>query len=162
MDRDACHESGQWLDRNKLGHFTVERGMYRIPRALPIVILMVLAGRTADAQADGMVAYVPSRPLDRTADDERIGFAESAVAGKAEAVLPSGTYQADILNVRGNVKHTYSTAELSELSLGDLRPGTWTLRVHTPEGLRVRRFVVMERGKVVWSPSGQVRKSRRR
>lgn len=147
---------------NKLGYLFVQRGMDRFIRTLPIAIVLVLTCRTATAQADGMVAYVPSRPLERTADDERIGFAESAVAGKAEAILPSGTYQADILNVRGNVKHTYSTAELGELSLGDLRPGTWTLRVHTPDGLRVRRFVVMERGKVVWSPSGQVRKRRRR
>ena len=111
------------------------------------------------AQADGLVAYVPNAPLDRTADNIRIGFAESAVAGKMEAVLPVDAIQADILNARGNVKHTYGPDELGSLSLGDLRPGTWTLRVHTSTTMLVRRFVVMERGAVLWSPSGPIAKA---
>jgi hypothetical protein len=132
-------------------------------KLLPSIILIV-AGHDSIAQADGMVAYVPNAPLERTADNARIGFVESAVAGKAEAILPEGSYKADILNVRGNVKLTFSTHELGFLSLGDLRPGTWTLRVHTPDGIRVRRFVVMGQGKVIWSPmaSDQVQKRRRR
>lgn len=132
--------------------------------AIPIVLVIgaLLCSNSMVAQADGMVAYVPTKPLPRTADDGRIGFAESAVAGKVEAILPVDAFQADILNVRGNVKRSYSTSELASLSLGDLRPGTWTLRVHTPEGLRVRRFVIMERGKVVWSPEGVVKRRRRR
>ncbi|HRH70906.1 MAG: hypothetical protein JNL43_02920 [Flavobacteriales bacterium] len=110
------------------------------------------------AQADGLVAYVPSAPLERTADNTRIGFVESAVAGKVEALLPADAFQADILNARGNVKRTYGMGDLESLSLGDLRPGTWTLRVHTPNAMLVRRFVVMAKGAILWSPAGPVRK----
>lgn len=110
------------------------------------------------AQADGLVAYVPNAPLERTADNTRIAFVESAVAGKVEALLPADAFQADILNARGNVKRTYGTSDLESLSLGDLRPGTWTLRVHTPSAMLVRRFVVMGRGTILWSPAGPMRR----
>jgi len=122
------------------------------------MLCFLLVPCALSAQADGLVAYVPNAPLERTADNSRIGFVESAVAGKVEALLPSDALQADILNARGNVKRTYSTDELESLSLGDLRPGTWTLRVHTPNAILVRRFVVMARGSILWSPSGPVRK----
>lgn len=112
----------------------------------------------AMAQADGLVAYVPERPLERTADDERITFTPSAVAGKVEALIPEDAHRVDILNARGTVKRSYGVTDLETLSLGDLRTGTWTLRVHTSTTMLVRRFVVMRQGTVVWSPSGPVRK----
>ncbi|HPF90970.1 MAG: hypothetical protein H6592_07510 [Flavobacteriales bacterium] len=110
------------------------------------------------AQADGLVAYVPETPIARTADDTRITFVESAVAGKIEAIIPPDADRVDILNARGNVKHTYGADKLDQVGLGDLRPGTWTLRVHRGDSLSIRRFVVMERGTVVWSPKGPARK----
>lgn len=110
------------------------------------------------AQADGLVAYVPERPTARTADDVRIGIVAGAVAGKVEALIPEDALQVDILNARGNVKRSYGSDEMGTLSLGDLRPGTWTLRVHTATSKLVRRFVVMQRGSVVWSPTGPFRK----
>ncbi len=119
--------------------------------------LMVLA-TLASAQADGFIAYVPDRPVERTADDTRISFVESAVAGKVEAVIPTDADRVDILNGRGNIKHTYGRTELDRVRLGDLRPGTWTLRVHRGESISIRRFMVMERGSVVWSPQGPLRK----
>lgn len=105
----------------------------------------------AAAQADGLIAYVPSAPVERTADDTRVGFVESAVPGKMEAQLPDDAYQVDILNARGNVKHTYAAHELGQLDLGHLRHGTWTLRVHTPQGLLVRRFAVLHQGAMLWA-----------
>ena len=54
------------------------------------------------AQVDGLVAYVPAKPIERTADSESIGFMASAVGGKAEAILPTDAFKAYILNVRGN------------------------------------------------------------
>lgn len=111
------------------------------------------------AQADGLVAYVPEKPVARTADDTRIRLVAGAVAGKVEALIPEDAVQVDILNARGNVKRSYGSGDLGELALGDLRPGTWTLRVHTSTSmLLVRRFVVMQRGAVVWSPTGPIRK----
>ncbi len=112
----------------------------------------------AFAQADGLVAYVPEKPIERTADDARITFVQGAVAGKIEAVIPVDADRVDILNGRGNVKHTYGHAQLDQVNLGDLRPGTWTLRVQRGGSLSIRRFVVMERGTVVWSPDRTVRK----
>jgi hypothetical protein len=80
------------------------------------------------------------------------------VAGKVEAVIPTDADRVDILNGRGNIKHTYGRTELDRVRLGDLRPGTWTLRVHRGESISIRRFMVMERGSVVWSPQGPLRK----
>lgn len=110
------------------------------------------------AQADGLVAYVPEKAIERTADDERIGFMESAVAGKLEAIIPPGSERVDLLNARGNVKKTYTGDEMDDLSLGSLRPGTWTLRVHRQGSMLIRRFVVMERGAILWSPKGPIKR----
>ncbi|MCB0766939.1 MAG: hypothetical protein KDC03_04965 [Flavobacteriales bacterium] len=126
-------------------------------RGTLLVGTVLLVGKLL-AQADGLVAYVPEKPIARTADDTRITFVESAVAGKIEAIIPPDADRVDILNARGNVKHTYGADKIDQVGLGDLRPGTWTLRVHRGERLSIRRFVVMERGTVVWSPQGPVRK----
>ncbi len=120
-------------------------------RAYLTAIALGTLGTQASAQADGLVVYVPNRPVERTADDSRIAFVESAVVGKMEAIIPDDADRVDILNGRGNVKHTYNAAEFDQTGLGKLRPGTWTLRVHRRGGMSVRRFVVMERGSVVWS-----------
>lgn len=128
-------------------------------RAYLTAIVLGALGTHASAQADGLVVYVPNRPIERTADDSRISFVESAVAGKMEALIPEDADRVDILNGRGNVKHTYEASELDQIDLSELRPGTWTLRVHRKGGLSVRRFVVREHGSVVWSPQqGPIRK----
>lgn len=115
-------------------------------RAYLTVIAFGALAAQAWAQADGLVVYVPNRPVERTADDSRITFAESAVAGRMEAIIPEDADRVDILNGRGNVKHTYESSELDQIGLSELRPGTWTLRVHRRGSLSVRRFVVMEQG----------------
>jgi hypothetical protein len=127
---------------------------------LPVVFsLVVLTGSSsAFGQADGLVAYVPEKPIERTADDTRISFVESAVAGKMEAIIPADAERVDILNARGNVKASYGLREFDQIGLGNLRPGTWTLRVHRGSAMSIRRFVVMERGSVIWSPQGPIRK----
>lgn len=127
---------------------------------LPVVIAFaaLAAPSLVFGQADGLVAYVPEKPIERTADDTRIGFVESAVAGKVEAIIPADADRVDILNARGNVKASYGIREFDQLGLGNLRPGTWTLRVHRGTAMSIRRFVVMERGSVIWSPQGPIRK----
>lgn len=116
---------------------------------LTLVVLTFAVG--GYAQADGLVAYVPTKPVERTADDTRIGLMESAVPGNVEAMLPHDALQVDILNARGNVKRSYTAAELDHVDLTGLRHGTWTLRVHTPKGVLVRRFAVMRQGAMVWA-----------
>lgn len=134
----------------------VERGMRT--RALLVALHSSLVTCAVHAQADGLVAYVPDRPIERTADDTRIGFMESAVAGKMEAIIPEDAIRVDLLNARGNVKRTFNGEEIHDLSLSDLRTGTWTLRVHRAGTMLIRRFVVMERGSILWSPKGPIRK----
>jgi len=103
------------------------------------------------AQSDERYAYVPTRAVPHTADDEGMGFRSTAVPGVLEMALPAGTERVDILNARGNVVRTMAYGELSDLDLGSLARGTWTLRAHTPHGFSIRRFVVMQPGNVAWA-----------
>lgn len=103
------------------------------------------------AQSDDRFAYVPARTVPRTADSEGMGFRSTAVPGVLEMALPAGTDRVDILNARGNVVRSMDHSELSDLDLGSLARGTWTLRAHTPNGFSVRRFVVMQPGSVAWA-----------
>ncbi len=134
--------------------------MHAITSYLIPAVIALLQPFWSMGQADGLVAYVPEKPIERTADSERIAFVSGAVAGKMEALIPTDAQRVDILNARGNVKQTYSAKELDTFSIGDLRPGTWTLRVHTGTNMMIRRFVVMQRGSIVWSPTGPMRKRR--
>lgn len=103
------------------------------------------------AQTDDRYAYVPTRAVPQTADNEGMGFRTTAVPGVLEMALPAGTERVDILNSRGNVVRSMDHTELSDLDLGSLARGTWTLRAHTPNGFSVRRFVVMQPGSVAWA-----------
>ena len=123
-----------------------------------LVLLFLATNTTAFSQADGLVAYVPEKPIERTADDPRISIVESAVAGKIEAIVPADAVQVDLLNARGNVKRSCAANEMDGLRLSDLPSGTWTLRVHRPGSMLIRRFVVLQRGSIVWTPSGPIRK----
>lgn len=127
-------------------------------RAILQLAVILAAPLSVHGQADGLVAYVPERPIERTADDERIGFMDGAVAGKLEPIIPVGSERVDLLNARGNVKKTYTGREMDGLSLGSLRPGTWTLRVHRQGSMLIRRFVVMEQGAILWSPKGPIKR----
>ena len=108
-----------------------------------------------------MVAYVPSTPPERTADDLRISFLEPAVPGELEVALPNGTHRVDLLNARGRVKHSHDVNAAGRLDLKKLRRGLWTLRAHTPDGMVVRRFVVQDHGRVLWEMPRTERRNRR-
>lgn len=131
-----------------------------IARIVPVVLVLVLGAfrQHAVAQADDKIAYVPTRPLARTADAQTVRIMDGAVPGVMELKLPESTYQVDLINSRGKVKFRHSGHSLQQLDLGSLRPGTWTLRAHTTEGMRVKRFVVMQHGKVAWSVPTKLKK----
>jgi hypothetical protein len=109
--------------------------------------LLVLS---AYPQAGDLAAMTAPRPFARTADDARIELTEGTAQGMAGVRSPEGTYQLDILNARGKVVRS-STSDLDRLDVRRLRPGTWTLRAHTPQGILVRRFMVFERGSIAWA-----------
>jgi hypothetical protein len=103
------------------------------------------------AQSDEQTAYVPSRPPANEASANELGFQTGSGSDRMQLDLPAGTWQVDILNSKGSVVRTLTTTELDNMDLDDLGKGTWTLRAHTPEGLSVRRFVVMQPGQVAWA-----------
>ncbi len=124
---------------------------------MSLLILFHCTGTAVRAQSDDKIAYVPSRPIARTADYQGLGLKDGTAPGIVEFQLPQGTYQVDLINSRGKVKHSRSGSTLEQLDLGSLKPGTWTLRAHTGEGMRVKRFVVMQRGRIAWSVPTKVK-----
>lgn len=120
------------------------------PCVLVIAALLHALG-AVQAQSDEHYAYLPVRPVERTADDASMGFRTGSVPGVLEMAVPAGTKRVDILNARGNVVHSYTDLEMESLDLGSLDRGTWTLRAHTSRGFSVRRFVVMQPGRVAWA-----------
>jgi hypothetical protein len=116
-----------------------------------VIVILGLATPMVSAQSDDRVAYMPAKAISRTADDERIGFRDSAVPGMVELELPKGTWRVDILDARGELDHTLEGRDLHILDLDGLAKGTWTMRAHTPEGYSIRRFIVLQRGTVAWA-----------
>lgn len=119
--------------------------------SLSLMVLMLSFSNALCAQTDDRVAYLAPRPIARTADNHELGFRNGAVPGMVEFSMPIGTHRVDILNAKGNVIRSLALDEIASLHLGELAKGTWTLRAHTPEGLSIRRFVVMAPGKVAWA-----------
>lgn len=122
--------------------------MFTLRTILLSLLLHALSG--LHAQTGELIAYVPSTPPERTADDLRITFLEPVVPGLVEVALPPGTDRVDLLNARGKVKRSHLASTVEQLDLRKLRRGTWTLRAHTSKGMVVRRFFVMGHGRVLW------------
>ena len=116
-----------------------------------ILALFLLTCTLLKAQVDDHVALVSSAPVRQRADNAQMGFKDGAVPGTVEFHMPQGTHRIDLLNARGRVERTLTGSDMHHLDLGGLRCGTWTLRAHTMNGLNVRRFVVMERGRIAWA-----------
>jgi hypothetical protein len=114
------------------------------------MLLALLISGAMNAQSDEMIAYVPSKAPTRTADNTKITFLDPVVPGVMELSLPEGTRRVDLLNARGKVKATHEGPTMQQIDLRKLRRGTWTLRAHTPDGMMVRRFLVLGHGQVVW------------
>ena len=124
------------------------------PVQLILVLCLAAYVRPAHAQLDD-IAYVPRQVPERTADDVRISFRDLAEPGLVELLLPAGTFQVDLLNAQGNV--VSEVEQMPTLDLRSLRPGTWTVRAHCTNGIRVRRFVVLGRGGTMWVDQRRVR-----
>lgn len=125
--------------------------MFRHPPLLLAFGILVGCTSAVHAQSEERYAYVPTRPIERTADDANMGFRSSSVPGMLEMAVPKGTSQVDILNARGKVIQSYAQEDIDVLDLSTLSRGTWTLRAHTPHGFSVRRFVVIHPGAVAWA-----------
>lgn len=115
-------------------------------------ILMIALPFAMQAQPADDLAYLPRTAPAHTADNEGVGFSESAVAGSVDLLLPAGTHRVDLLNARGDVVQQLERDALDRLALDRLRPGTWTLRAHVGQRILVRRFQVLGAGQVAWIP----------
>ncbi|MCW5898182.1 MAG: hypothetical protein KIT10_02845 [Flavobacteriales bacterium] len=93
-------------------------------------------------------AYAPpgqARAVDRS---QALSIMEGPLPGTLDLGLPPGTTRVDLFNSKGRLKRTMPAEEA--IGLKELRPGTWTLRAHTAQGLVVRRITVLDNGSV-WS-----------
>lgn len=100
------------------------------------------------AQED--LAYMPTSAPARTADDETIQLWETEEPGIVRFSLPLGTHRVDLINAQGKVVEQLSSSDVEAFDLARLRPATWTLRAHTAQGFRVRRFVVHHGERANW------------
>ncbi len=117
-------------------------------------LVLVLSISSAAAQY-GDLAYAGTKRTSRTADVPTIEMVPTSVPGVVELTLPAGTVGVDVLNARGKVFRELGNDELDQLDLNRLRPGTWTIRIRTTSGYLIRRFVVLGRSSMYWSPTDQ-------
>lgn len=127
-----------------------------------LLFLLPLFAACLMAHAQGDLAYMPKAAPSATADDARITMIETEEEGIVELVLPSGTFRIDLLNAFGNVVDRLDPTEAARFDLRQLKPGTWTLRACTPQGFRVRRFVVHQREGSNWVVEATAPPKRRR
>ncbi|MFZ1691769.1 MAG: hypothetical protein WAT74_01120 [Flavobacteriales bacterium] len=120
-----------------------------------IILTVALAIGSASAWGQGDLAYMPKAAPALTADDERISMMDTDDPSIVQLHFPPGTYRVDLLNSGGSVVDQYEAAERMEFDVSELRPGTWTLRACTPQGFRVRRFVVHHRNGQNWVVESQ-------
>lgn len=110
------------------------------------LLLLVFLALAASAQQEPL-AYVPERPPRRTADSDLISLLGSDAPGVYRLSLPSAVTRVDMLNARGKrLKHVPLNTD-GLLDLRGLRPGVYTVRAFTPEGVLVRRIGVLRNGR---------------
>ncbi|HRD51302.1 MAG TPA: hypothetical protein PKY96_01510 [Flavobacteriales bacterium] len=120
-----------------------------------LILLIALSFGWAYASAQGDLAYMPKAAPVLTADDERISMSDTDDPNIVHLHFPAATYRVDLLNSTGSVVDQFDAAEHMEFNVSELRPGTWTLRACTPQGFRVRRFVVHNRNGQNWVVESQ-------
>lgn len=109
-----------------------------------LVLVSLAAGALAQREP---LAYVPERPIRRTADSDLIALVGSDAPGVYRLSLPASVTRVDMLNARGKrLKHVPLDTD-GQLDLRGLRPGVYTVRAFTPEGVLVRRIGVLRNGR---------------
>ncbi|MBK6775697.1 MAG: T9SS type A sorting domain-containing protein [Flavobacteriales bacterium] len=115
-----------------------------------ILLAMLLALSSARAQ-DELVAYEPRRAPVRTADSEEIAIIGSDSAGLYRFAVPEGTYAVDLLNAQGKRLEPQPPISNGTVDVRNMKPGTYTVRAHTFEGISIRRFSLLRRGATSWA-----------
>jgi hypothetical protein len=116
--------------------------------SLLVAILLTVAGVQAQ---DELVAYEPRRAPVRTADSEDIAIIGSDSAGRYHFAVPEGTYAVDLLNAQGKRLVPQPPISNGTVDVRNMKPGTYTVRAHTFEGISIRRFSLLRRGATSWA-----------
>lgn len=118
-------------------------------RTLLLFVLVSFVGNALAQQEP--LAFVPDRPMRRTADSDRIALVGSDAPGLYRLSLPAATSKVDMLNARGKRLKTVPLSPDGLLDVRGLRSGVYTVRVFVPEGVLVRRIGVLRNGRrAVW------------
>lgn len=115
-----------------------------------IIFVLTLVGPIAQAQEE-LVAYVPRRAPVHTADTENIAIIGSDSAGVYRFAIPEGTYAIDLLTAHGKRLEPQPPISNGTVDVRGLKPGTYTVRAHTFEGIRIRRFALLRRANTTWA-----------
>jgi len=116
----------------------------------PIIIILLLSCAYAQAQ-DEAVAYVPRRGPVHTADSEDIAIIGSGAAGIYRFTVPEGTYEVDLLTAQGKRLDPQPPVANGTVDIRGMKPGTYTVRAHTFDGIRIRRFALLRRASSAWA-----------
>ncbi|MFZ1686400.1 MAG: hypothetical protein WAU70_03195 [Flavobacteriales bacterium] len=115
-----------------------------------ILVATFFAGSLAHAQ-DELIAYVPRHAPVRTADSEKIAIIGSDSAGMYRFTLPEGTYAVDLLTAQGKRLDPQPPIVNGTVDVREMKPGTYTVRAHTFEGISIRRFALLRRAGTAWA-----------
>ena len=100
---------------------------------------------------DELVAYVPRRAPVHTADSQDIAIIGSDSAGIYRFAVPEGTYAVDLLTAQGKRLEPQPPIANGAVDVRAMKPGTYTVRAHTFEGIRIRRFALLRRASTAWA-----------
>ena len=100
---------------------------------------------------DELIAYVPKKNIERTADSEAIILTSTDQPGIYGLTLPEGTISIDVLDNRGDLLTEVPLISDGRLDVRGLRASTYTIRAHTAHGIRIRRFALLGAGASLWA-----------
>jgi hypothetical protein len=100
---------------------------------------------------DELIAYVPRKHIERTADENTIQLTSTTTPGVYQLALPEGTLFVDVLDPRGSPLSPQPPMSEGTIDVRGLRASTYTLRAHTSTGIRIRRFALMGEGASLWA-----------
>ena len=117
----------------------------------PLLTLMIVLYTTVATAQDDLIAYMPKKHIERTADSERIMLTSTGEQGVYTIDLPEGTISVDVLNAKGGLAVPQPEVLDGHIDIRQLRASTYTIRAHTIDAIVIRRFALMGEGASLWA-----------
>lgn len=116
-----------------------------------ILFMSVLGTTVLHAQVDDRMAYVVTpRPMKGDASSPAIAIRAEVDSGSLVFVLPEDASHADLTNARGRVVAEVAAWPDPRIDARRLKPGTYMLRAYTPNGILLKRLVLLRPGGGIW------------